>query len=450
MTNSLPRPVTAVRNATLADGRVVDLAIGSGLVKESVPAGGLGPRDPESSLDLTGWLLLPAPAEPHAHLDKALSFDRILPPLGDLPSAIAAWRAHTATMTVESIAERARTQALAMLAAGITAIRSHVDVLGVDGPAHARASIEKATRGARALVQVREELAGLIDLELVALAGPQAPDRHVEAVLDLGVDLVGGAPHLAPDPSADLARLLAIAEWRGIGVDLHTDESLFGPVTLDAFARAVRGWPRDRPRTAGHCVRLGTLDTDRRDQIIADVRASDVGIVTLPITNLYLQGWEHPVSMPRGLAPLRELIDAGVRLGAGADNVRDPFNPVGRGDALETASLLVTAGHLSPDEAYGLVSDGARSVMGLPPAGTEVGEQADFLAIRAANLTEAIAGAPADRIVVHRGRIVAATELRRELPAVPTRTTTASAMGGISPHPAAAFPARVPTAVPAS
>jgi cytosine deaminase len=56
--------------------------------------------------------------------------------------------------------------------------------------------------------------------------------------------------------------------------------------------------------------------------------------------------------------------------------------------------------------------------MGLPPAGTAVGAQADFLAIRAVNLVDAIATAPADRIVIHRGRVVAITEARRELPAL--------------------------------
>ncbi|WP_236795628.1 amidohydrolase family protein [Amycolatopsis sp. GM8] len=411
MANSLPRPVAAVRNAKLPDGRVVDLSIASGVVSEVTAAGAVS--TPEPALDLSGRLLLPAPAEPHAHLDKARSFDAVNPPLGDLGSAIDAWHAHAPTMGIESIVERARAQALAMLAAGITAIRSHVDVLG-DG----RVSAGDATRGARALAQVREELAGLMDIQLVALAGPHCPDHLVEAVLDAGADLVGGAPHLAPDPAADLARLLALAERRGIGVDLHTDENLFGPVTLDAYARMVRDWPSDRPRTAGHCVRLGTLDAARRDAIIADVKTADLGIVTLPITNLYLQGRDHPVATPRGLAPLRELLDAGVRLGAGADNVRDPFNPVGRGDALETAALLVTAGHLSPEEAYGLVSAGARSVMGLPPAATEAGAQADFLAVRAENLVEAIATAPADRVVIHRGRVVAITETRRELPAM--------------------------------
>ncbi len=416
MDSSAPRPVDLLRGALLPDGRLVDVAISGDTVTEVAPAGTLR-GSVDGTLDLAGRLLLTAPAEPHAHLDKALSADAIRPPLGDLGAAIASWSAHATTTTVDEIADRARTAALTMLAAGTTAVRSHVDVLsGRRSADDAPAPVESAVRGAQALVRVRDELAGLMDLELVALAGPLAPDHHVEAVLACGVDLVGGAPHLAEDPLADVDRLLALADRHGVGVDLHTDENLDGPVTLDHFARAVSA-RRDpgtdgRTWTAGHCVRLGTLGPERRAEVVADVAAADLGIVTLPITNLYLQGWQHPVSTPRGLTAIQALTAAGVRVAAGADNVRDPFNPVGRSDALETASLLVTAGHVTPDQAYAMVSDTARSVMGLPAAGPVPGRRADLLAIAATSVTDAVANAPADRIVLSRGRLVARTEVR--------------------------------------
>lgn len=431
MDSTPPRQIGLLRSALLPDGRLVDVAIDGETVVEVAPAGTLASTT-GAVVDLGGRLLLTAPAEPHAHLDKALSADAIRPPLGDLGAAIASWSAHAATMTVEDVADRARTAALALLAAGTTSVRTHVDVLSgrrsADDPA---ASTEAATRGARALVRVRDELAGLLDIELVALAGPLAPDHHVEAVLDCGVDLVGGAPHLAEDPLADVDRLLAIARRYGVGVDLHTDESLDGPVTLDHYARAVARMPlaerSGREYSAGHCVRLGTLGPDRLAEVVADVAAADLGIITLPITNLYLQGWQHPVSTPRGLTAIQALTDAGVRVAAGADNVRDPFNPVGRSDALETASLLVSAGHVTPDQAYAMVSDTARSVMGLPAAGPVVGRRADLLAIAATSVTDAVANAPADRIVLSRGRLVARTEVRTTVAAPATVAVPVSA-----------------------
>ncbi len=389
---SLPRRLDLLTNATLPDGSVVDVELTEGVVTGVYPGGS---RADAASLDLTGFLLLPAPAEPHAHLDKALSWDLIDPPMGDLGLAIASWRAYSSVMTVESIADRAREAALLLLRNGTTAVRCHVDILSGDEP----------LRGVRALVQVREQLRDLMDIELVALAGPDAPDDAIEAAIDLGVDLVGGAPHLAPDPGADLRRLLALALRKGVGVDIHTDEALGGDPTIVEFAQIVRGW--DVNVSAGHCVRLGTLEPDHLDRVIAEVLASDIGIISLPITNLYLQGWEHPVATPRGLTALRPLLDAGVRVAAGADNVRDPFNPVGRSDALETASLLVTAGHLTLTEAYDAVSVGARSVMGLPVAGVAVGAVADLLAVRGTNLSDVVANASADRYVIHAGSLVA-------------------------------------------
>lgn len=409
--STLPRQVTLLRNATLADGSLVDVELIEDVVRSVRPAADGAVVADATTLDLTDHLLVTAPAEPHAHLDKARSWDLIEPPAGDLERAIESWRSYSDAMTTESIEERALEQALAMLRNGTTAIRTHVDMLVGDDP----------LRGARALVNVRERLSGLMDLELVALPGYDIPDSTIEAALDLGLDLVGGAPHLAPEPSADLVRLLRLAERHGVGVDLHTDEGLAGDPTILEFARIVRDW--DVPVSAGHCVRLGTLETAELDEVIAEVLASDLGIISLPITNLYLQGWEHPVSTPRGLTALRQLLDAGVRVGAGADNVRDPFNPVGRSDALETASLLVTAGHLSLAEAVAAVSDGARSVMSLPKAGVSVGARAELLAVRGRTLSDVVANAPADRYVIHAGRLVSHSVTTHET-AVPAPART--------------------------
>ena len=163
-----------------------------------------------------------------------------------------AWRAYAATMTAESILERARTQALAMLANGITAIRTHVDV----HPGF-------PTRSAEALIALRDELAGLIDLEIVALASALASTADIEAALDVGVDLVGGAPHMAPDPAAEVDRLVALATARGVGLDLHTDENLDGPLTLGHYAPLVRQRPPARPQVLGQPLRAAR-DTARR------------------------------------------------------------------------------------------------------------------------------------------------------------------------------------------
>jgi len=404
-----PVSIAALRGVRLTSGALVDIALDGDEVLAVVPAGSPLPDTDGEVLDLDGYLVTTAGAEPHAHLDKSQSWDAIQPAFGDLERAIESWHAFAATLDEDDTLRRARSTAVRMLASGITSVRTHVDLLRGDD----------ALVGVRALVRLRDELDGLMDIELVALGGPNIPDAVFEAALDAGVDLVGGAPHLADDPIADLERLIALARRRDVGLDLHTDESLAGADTLAAYARLVAGW--NRPCTAGHCVRLSMMPATDLAALADEVRAADIGVIALPITNLYLQGWEAAHAVPRGIAPIGRLKAAGVRVAAGADNVRDPFNPVGRCDHLETASLLVAAGHLAPADALDAVTVGARDVMNLPFAGPVAGARADLVAVRAASIGDAVAFADADRVVIHRGRLVSRTTVTT-LTAAPTPT----------------------------
>ena len=75
-----------------------------------------------NELDLSGYVLLPAPAEPHAHLDKALTAERVKVQAGDLGAAIEAWHEHRRTLDVHDIAERAERAARLSLRRGVTAM----------------------------------------------------------------------------------------------------------------------------------------------------------------------------------------------------------------------------------------------------------------------------------------------------------------------------------------
>jgi cytosine/creatinine deaminase len=127
-------------------------------------------------------------------------------------------------------------------------------------------------------------------------------------------------------------------------------------------------------------------------------------VIALPQTNLFLQARDSTEAMPRGLTAVKALVAAGVRLAAGADNLQDPFNLVGRGDPLETASLMVTSGHVLPAQAYELVAEDARVAVGAPPAAVRVGSPADLVGIPARTPREAVAFQPPGRIVIRRGR----------------------------------------------
>ena len=393
-----------LRAATLAGGAQVDVRLDGPTIAEVAPL--LAPRDGEVVLDLRGYLLLPAPAEPHAHLDKALTADRVVNPTGDLYGAIVAWTEFRAGLGFDDIVERATRAALLLLSNGATAIRTHVDVAPNIG-----------LMGVEALAKVRDELADRLDLQIVALVAPPVggPDgrpqqARLREAIDAGADVVGGCPHIDPDPLGCVEACFAVAAETGRPIDLHTDETL-DPQRLDVrdFAALVHRTGFDLGATASHCVSLGVQQPEQQRAIAEEIAAAGLGVVALPQTNLFLQGRDRPTATPRGLTALRPLLAAGAVVAAGGDNLQDPFNLVGRGDPLEAASLLVAAGHLQPDEAYEAVSASSRAVMGLAPVAVVPGAPAELLAIRASTVREAVALAPADRIVFHRGAIVASS-----------------------------------------
>lgn len=415
--------VATLRRVRLRDGTVADVTL-PGHAADAAAV----------DLDAAGWRVLPAACEPHAHLDKALSAPRLEPGAGnDLRAAVLAWRALVTDVDGADIGARALAAVRRYLARGITTIRTHVDLLVEGDP----------FRGVDALVALRERLRGRVDLQVCLLASYEADDARVAEAAARGIDVVGGCPHLAPDPHREITRMLDLAERYGLPVDLHADEQTDLPADglLDIEDMAEQVLVRRFPHrvTASHCVRLGSLPPHRLDPLLDLVARAGLGIVTLPITNLYLQGRDATHLPPRGLTAVRRILDAGVPLAAGADNLRDPFNPAGRADPFETTSLLMTAGHLRPAEALDAVTDGARTVLGLPRAGTRPGDVADLLLVpdgdHPGDLGDVLAGAEDARVVLVGGRVVADTRVARvlDLPDLPAPSDHA--------------PARRPTAV---
>jgi cytosine deaminase len=385
-----------LRNVTLPDGRRTDIRIAGGVI-ESV-------GEIAEGEDLDGYLLLPAPIEPHAHLDKAFTADLVANPSGDLMGAVQAWLGHRPSLTNDDFAARAQRAARAYLANGATAVRTHVDIGGDIGL--------RALAAVRALPGTQVVAFGANPLSGVDGAGNRALLR--EAIL-AGADVVGACPALDPDPQACIEFCLELGAAHGVPVDLHVDESIDPEVsTLTLLAEAAVGFPHGI--VASHCVSLGMMPVPEARKIAERVAEARIAVVCLPQTNLYLQGRDHETSPPRGLTALGTLRAAGVTVAAGGDNLQDPFNPMGRADPLETAALLILAGHDSPERAYAAVSNDARRALGLPEVHITPGSPADLLAIRASSLREAIATADPRRIVIRSGRVVARTTLSTDWP----------------------------------
>ncbi len=390
--------MTLLRGALLTDGTRADVRVGDGTVLE---VGELAARDGEPVVELDGRLLLGAFAEPHVHLDKAFTAARATNLDGNLAGAMLGYSSVAARPDPADIQARALAALRMFLASGTTTIRCQVGC----GPLSGVSAIE-------ALARVRDQVGDAADLEIVAHAAvpgddPAAHADLLRAAVEAGADLIGGNPFAEADPPTALRTCFAVAAELGTGLDLHVDETTDPAVlTLPLVAELAAAHPH--PVTAAHCVSLGSLPPEAARTIAERVVAAGVGVVALPATNLYLQGRQDA---RRGITAIRVLRECGATVAAGADNIQDPFNPTGRCDPLETASLLVTGGHQEVPVAAAMVGADARAVLGRPLAGPTPGAVADLVAVRADSLGDAVARAPADRIVWRRGRVVARTEV---------------------------------------
>ncbi|MFF9062496.1 amidohydrolase family protein [Streptomyces sp. NPDC101213] len=370
--------------ARLTDGRTVDVRLGRGRIEAVGTVGSLtaGPAPaPGTRVDLGGYLLLPAPVEPHAHADTALSADT------DGPVSYAP----------EDVQRRATEAALLQLGHGATASRAHVRVGDVQG-----------LGSLAAVLRARRSLRGLAEVTTVAmprlLTGAAGADglAMLRDALKMGASVVGGCPDLDPDPTGYVEAVLEVASEHGCPVDLHTDAA--DPARLARLAAMAGGL---RPGvTIGPCAALTRLPAESAARTADRLAAAGVTVVCLP------QGGCGATDR-RGTPPVRLLRAAGVRVAAGSGSLRDVSNPVGRGDPLEAAYLLASRHGLRPEEAYDAVSGCARAALGLPEVRVEAGFPADLLAVRGDRLADALS-LSYSRIVIHRGRVVARTSAVRE------------------------------------
>ncbi len=354
-----------------------------------------------------GYVVLPGLVEPHAHLDKAFLAERVHNPTGDLMGAINAMIEAAPTITFDDIIARAERAVRLMVSNGVVAIRTHADVTAGDNLLHVRA-----------LLEVKRRLRNTAPIQVCALmhwptTGPEGVahrDALAEAI-ELGVDVVGGCPHLEDQPEAAIDGFLEAAERAGLPVDLHTDETLNpSMLTLEHLADRVRASGFSNAVVASHCVSLGMQDEHTQWRVADKVAAAGIHVIALPHTNLFLQGREHTSATPRGLTAVATLRAAGVNVAAGADNLQDPFNPMGRGDPLETAALMVMAAHLDPDAAVHMVCGAAAAAIGIDPHGDTLDKGAHrhgSVAVRAATVREAIAFGTSERVLLPAASAVA-------------------------------------------
>ena len=389
-------------------GEPVEVGITGGRIS-AVQVSGL-PSAP-IEIDAEGGMISPAFIEPHFHLENALLWDGHINQSGTLHEAIELYAKVKHDLTIEDISERAGRILRAAVANGTLWLRSHVDIDHI-----AKLSILEG------VVSVRDEFKDLIEVQLVAF--PQLGLARNSAAVDMmwqamekGCDLVGGMPHGEKDMD-DAARHIEIAfeiaRAYDADIDMHideTDDPYWHSLELLAEKTIEAGW--QGRVTAGHCCAMSTWDDSMAERIIDKVRQANIHIITNAPINLMLEGRGHGYPKPRGIARVKQLLEAGVNVSCGQDDVQNMFYAYGKMDTLEVALITAHAAHLStPGEiqaAFDMPRYNAAKLWRLEEYGLRVGAAANLVILDAKSAVEALRRQPDRRYVIGNGRILTET-----------------------------------------
>ena len=361
-------------------------------------------------IDARGGLVTMSFVDPHFHLDKVLSRDYV----GAISynEAFSRAREAKAQFTVADVEARVCAALDLAVAQGLGAIRSQVDV-------------DFATRlvSLEGVLRARERFKNLIDVEIVAfpqegiVTDPEAPDLLREA-LCMGIRLIGGLPEFErtlEDQRTHIATVMDIAEEFDARIDMHCDYTDLPQFkTLEMLADMTRERGLQGRVTADHCCALAVYPDDEAARVIEKVKQAEIGVIILPIANLQMLGGEGVTPVNRGSSRAKELLNAGVNVSAGADNMYDIWFRFNRMDPIDTAYMTCLSTGMRTDaevrEAFEMTTSRPARLLGIEDYRLDVGGRADLVVHSASNLVDMLRNIPGRRIHIKNGAVVGGVE----------------------------------------
>jgi cytosine deaminase len=360
-------------------------------------------------IDLAGRMVTPPLIEPHIHLDAVLTVGQPRPNVsGSLFEGIAVWAERVADLTREDVQSRVRQILRWQLANGVQHVRSHVDVC------------DPELRALRALVDLRDEVRGMIDLQLVAfpqqgILGFEGGRELMRKAIELGADVVGGIPHyeLTREDGVESVKFaMGLADEHGLRVDIHCDEtdddhSRFAEVMA---AETIRRGMSGRV-TASHTTAMHSYNHAYAYRLINNIARAGLHMVTNPLDNSVLQGRFDTGPIRRGHTRVKQLQEAGVNVCIGHDSVMDPWYPLGYGDPLQAAFVLVHYGQMSGDaelrRLIEMITTNPARALGVPGYGLRPGGPADLVVFDAPSEADALRLMAPRTLVLRGGQVLA-------------------------------------------
>lgn len=406
-------PLWLVQNVHLP-GRegLWQIAIEKGRFGEITPMGA-AQNESYEVLNARGGLALPPFIEPHIHLDTTQTAgEPNWNQSGTLFEGIERWAERKALLSHEDVKQRAWQTLKWQMANGIQYVRTHVDVS------------DPSLTALKAMLEVKQEVAPWIDLQIVAfpqegiLSYPNGA-ALLEEALRLGADVVGAIPHFEFTREYGVESLhiaFELAKKYDRPLDIHCDEiddeqSRFVE-TVAALALKMEMGERV---TASHTTAMHSYNGAYTSRLFRLLKLSGINFVANPLVNIHLQGRFDDYPKRRGVTRVKELLEAGINVCFGHDDVFDPWYPLGTGNMLQVLHMGLHVcqlmGYQQIDEGVNLITHNSARTFGLKEYGIATGNPANMIILPVTSGFDAVRCQSPVRWSIRQGRIIATTQL---------------------------------------
>lgn len=397
-----------IRNARLRGRETLcDIAIAGGRV---VSVGATGAPKGRNEIDARGNLVSPSFVNPHLHLCKVWT----LPMMTE--AALNAYQGDGMSQALSAIDLASKVKEKYDASWIVPNARRAVAMAAMYGTLHIRALADVDSKakleGVKALIAVREEFRGVVDIQVVAFAQDgilrdPGTDKLMREAMTLGCDVVGGIPWIEytdADAKKHVEFCFDLAQEFGKDVSMLLDDAGDASLrTLEMMALEAidRGW--EGRALAHHCRAMALYASPYLERLCGTLRKAKVPIVTDPHT-----GPLH--------ARVREMLGAGVTVCLGQDDISDAYYPYGRNNMLEVAflasHLLWMMSRADMETLYDMITTSAAKAMNVPDHGIAVGSAANLIVLDQPDVNESLRFHAAPVAVISNGRELDLTKLQ--------------------------------------
>lgn len=297
----------------------------------------------------------------HAHFDKAFYINR-----DGLDKSMvnmeAKWHMSDEikrSSTQEEVEQRIRQGLEIMINQGCNLTATFIDAYDVVGHKHIDAAnkVKEGYKGKIELMTLTQPLGGLIDKK----------QRDIYEAVTAKADIAGGLPSRdRPSDDENFDHLFSIAKNLGKNLHVHIDqENNPNEKDTEKLIKYVEKYGYQGKVTAVHAISVSAHEKTYRQEIYKKMADNGISVVVCPSAALGMRQLnEFSAPLHNSIANVPEMLEAGIVVGLGVDNIYDFYQPFIDGDLwVETRMLQESCRFYDFDKLVEIASMNGRTIL---------------------------------------------------------------------------------------